>query len=315
MKIIFFGLGSIGLRHAAILQRLGAGDLYAFRTFKGQRDNELGIKEVTRWSQVEKIKPDVAFITNPTALHIDTAIECARRNMHLFIEKPLGSDPAKLPQLLKIVKTKKLSSYVGYVLRFHPAILGIKTYLRDHTFYHMRIQTTSFLHRWRPGTDPLKSYSAKRAMGGGVIYELSHELDYIQFLLGDIKSIKGIFNRRSRLTVDAEDFADMLVETEKGPVNVHVDFFSEREQRKVQVDMDGLSIEADLITNKIVEFKGGKFSREHGFDGATRDCYEPQIRYFLSNLHNPKMMNNISEAAELFKKIYQFKKNGARHAN
>ena len=45
MKIILFGLGSIGKRHGYLLQKHFAYDLYAFRHKKGQ-ENPLGIKEV-----------------------------------------------------------------------------------------------------------------------------------------------------------------------------------------------------------------------------------------------------------------------------
>src|SRR3989338_5381572 len=120
MKVIFFGLGSIGLRHARILKKKKKHKLYAYRTYKGQKNSALGIEELTSWKEIDRIHPDVAFITNPTNLHISTAIRCAQRGMQLLIEKPLDSEIKNLPKFLRVVSQKKLTAYVAYVLRFHP---------------------------------------------------------------------------------------------------------------------------------------------------------------------------------------------------
>ena len=86
MKVLLVGMGSIGKRHARILlDRLGH-ELFAFRSSES-RLNIPGIVEVCSWQEVDGSKPEVAFITNPTMLHIQTALNCAERGMHLFIEK------------------------------------------------------------------------------------------------------------------------------------------------------------------------------------------------------------------------------------
>ena len=307
MKVIFFGLGSIGLRHAAILKKNKNFKLYAYRTHKGQIKNNLGIAEVNRWKDIDRLSPQVAFITNPTHLHIGTAIECAQRGMHLFIEKPLGDRTEKLNQLLDIVSKKKITTYVAYVLRFHPVINEIRKYVMKNRFFHMRIQTTSFLHRWRPGTDTRRSYSAHRNMGGGVILDLSHEFDYVRYILGDIRNINGQSGRRSRLTVDAEDYADILIRTARGPVNVHLNFFSRMTRRMIQIDFKDKSIEGDLLNNTITEFKDGRPASMRKLKGGLKSCYETQLKYFFDNIDNPHNMNNIFEAAPLFKKIVAFR--------
>ena len=307
MKVIFFGLGSIGLRHAAILKKNKNFKLYAYRTHKGQVKNNLGIAEVNRWKDIDRLSPDVAFITNPTHLHIDTAIECARRGMHLFIEKPLGDRTEKLNQLLDIVSKKKITTYVAYVLRFHPVINEVRKYVMKNRFFHMRIQTTSFLHRWRPGTDTRKSYSAYRNMGGGVILDLSHEIDYVRYILGDIKTIGGGFGRQSSLTVDAEDYADVLLKTDKGPANIHINFFSQMTERVIRVDFKEKAIEGDLIHSTLTEYKAGKPTAVRKFKIMLQDCYAIQLKYFFDNIGNPKMMNNVFESAPLFKKIIKFR--------
>ena len=88
MKVVIFGLGSIGRRQARLLLDNFRHELFAFRSNEGIAPNDLGIKEIYNWEEVEKLNPEVAFITNPTFLHLETALKCAKLGMHLFIEKP-----------------------------------------------------------------------------------------------------------------------------------------------------------------------------------------------------------------------------------
>ena len=307
MKIIFFGLGSIGLRHARILKKFKNLRLYSYRTFKGQIQNNLGIEEVKDFRAIKKIKPDVAFITNPTSLHLPTAIDCAKLKINLFIEKPLGHKTQDINKLLRIVSLNDLTTYVAYVLRFHPVIKALKTYMKTLNFFHMRMMATSYLPDWRPQIDHLKSYSAHQKMGGGVINDLSHELDLAQFILGPIKKIKGRFDRRSQVTIDTEDYADIFVETKSGPANIHINFLSQMEQRLIQMDFKEKSIVGDVLHSTVTEYKHGQPVKRIQFKEGYAECYQEQLRYFFRNIKNPRLMNNVFEASQLTRKIQELK--------
>ena len=126
MKILFFGLGSIGKKHASILKNNFDFELHAFRTGNGQETNDLDIHEFNKLDEAFSIKPDVAFITNPTSLHVSTALECAKRNIALFIEKLISHSLENLKELEKEIKKRNLFVYVAYNLRFHPVITHLK---------------------------------------------------------------------------------------------------------------------------------------------------------------------------------------------
>lgn len=309
MKIIFFGLGSIGLRHAKILKENYRHELFAFRSGKDSLSNPLGINEIFSWEEVEKLKPDIAFITNPTSLHIDTAIRCAKLGCKLFIEKPIGKDLEGLGKLLKVVDKKNLVTYVGYNLRFHPVVKELKKYFNKKSIRFAKVVCTSFLPDWRPGTDYLKSYSANSKLGGGVILDLSHEIDYVNYLLGDIKKIDGYFAKIGNVTYDAEDFADMLVTTKTCLVNIHLNFLSFLKKRYIQLEFKDLTLIGDILNCEIIEFKNERLKKRRKLDYYQGQEYESQLKYFFKNINNPKMMNNLEEASKLFKKIVAFKKN------
>jgi predicted dehydrogenase len=308
-KIVFFGLGSIAKKHIKLIQN-GHPEfsLYAFRDHKKKREASL-LKEIYSWEEIDKLKPDIAFITNPTFLHIQTAINCAKRGMTLFIEKPIGVDDKNLNILIEIVEKKNLATYVGYNLRFHPIIEAIKEYLKEYSFLHMRVFTTSYLPNWRTTRNHLETYSAKSKEGGGVILDLSHEVDYVSYLLNGVKHIKGQFGRRSKkITVDAEDYADLLLETECGPVNIHINFLSQVRQREIWIDFEEISIKADLIGSTINEYRNEKIVNEKCFDCGEDISYIRQLNYFFSNTDNSRMMNSLFEAIDVFKKLLDFKR-------
>src|SRR5258708_1513392 len=266
MKIIFFGLGSIGQRHAGILLKSYPHKLYAFRSGKSTKKNGLGIEEVYSWKEVEKIKPDIAFITNPTSLHIETAIKCAKLGIKLFIEKPIGKDLKDLDKLLKVVSNQKLVTYVGYDVRFHPVIVYLKKFIQNKKALHLRVVCASFYPNWRPGRNHLEVYTAQKKLGGGVILDLSHELDYVAYLLGPVKKIKGSFEKRGNATVDAEDYADILVNTSTAPANIHINFLSHQALRQVHLDLEDSTLLEDLLTGEIKHFKKEKLYKNIKLD-------------------------------------------------
>lgn len=307
MKIIFFGLGSIGQRHAKILLENYPHDLYAFRSGISEVSNKMGIKELHSWGEVRNLEPDIAFITNPTYLHIETAKKCAEIGCKLFIEKPIDKDLKGLDKLLEIVNNKKLVTYVAYNLRFHPVILRLKKYIENQKPLHVRVVCTSYLPTWRADTDYLQSYSANTSMGGGVILDLSHELDYISYLFGGIKEIEGNYGRRGTVTVDTEDYVDFLAETKQSPANIHINFLSHLRQRYIQIDFEGMSVIGDIINIEIKEYKNEILEKRYNLKYDKGQEYIAQMKYFFDNINKPNMMNNLAKATDLFRKIIEFK--------
>ena len=147
MKVLFVGLGSIGQRHLRNLRRL-KGDSVEIIAYRVQRKvpvlndslqvekgtdlaKKYGILEFDDLNEALNEKPDIAFITNPTSQHVETAFKAAQAGCHLFIEKPLGSSMEGVEELVKLVKSKKLVVTVAYQLRFHPGLKQVHRWLQE----------------------------------------------------------------------------------------------------------------------------------------------------------------------------------------
>lgn len=307
MKIIFFGLGSIGQRHARLLLKHFDHELYAFRSSPSSAKNDLGISELHTWKDVRSLSPDVAFISNPTDLHVKTAIECAELGINLFVEKPVDRASDTLDKLLNIVERKRLSTYVAYCLRFHPVIREMREYLSNRKSLHARVVVSSHIPDWRKGYDYRMNYSADEKRGGGVVLELSHEPDYISYLLGRPVRISGMCGYFSDLELGCEDYADMVMECDRGVANLHINFFSKKPERSVHVDLPSTGyISGDLIKNTVTICEDCN-ERIKKFNFERDDMFVDQLRYFFGNLGKKTMMNDLEEASVLFRKLVEFK--------
>ena len=312
MKILIVGLGSIGKRHAQILKEMPANEIFALRTFKGEEKNGLGIRELSSWSEVDELDFEVALITNPTFMHVETAFECAKRNMHLFIEKPIDCKTDGLDKLIELVREKNLTAYVAYPLRFHPVIHELKKKLQGQNILHSRAVCASYMPNWRSKQKRKTTYSSFREQGGGVILDSSHEIDYIEYLFGEIKDIQGIYGRQSSVTVDSEDFCDLNLFHPEGVTNLHMNLFSFETQRYIEIDTKEFYIKGDLNRFQIT-IKDHTRESTLNFSTEYEAMFRSQIRYFFEHLGNPDIQNNLITAAKLFRKVLEFR-NGKEYS-
>jgi len=253
-KILFYGLGSIGSRHAALLQEHFDVELAACRT--GSSGNTLNIKEFDTLDDAFSFCPDIAFITNPTNLHIDTAIECAKRSIHLFIEKPLSNSLDGISELVGLINKNQLINHVAFCMRFHPVIKYLKNEVDMSEAFYARTLCSSYFPAWRPNQDYRKSYSADKERGGGVINELVHELDYNEYLFGDLKSISVSKGQISHLQISAEDFAEFdLIHSGDQKGHISLDYFSHKRERTIKIYFHDKMIEADVIKQTVTYYQ------------------------------------------------------------
>lgn len=300
LKIMFFGLGSIGSRHARLIKENFDHEIYAYRYKRNQEKNSLGVKEIFDLKEMGKINPDVAFITSPTYKHIEFAAFCAGKGINLFIEKPLSNSKNGISHLLNIARKNNVNAYVAYCLRFHPVIVWLKEHLEKNKPLHLTVNVSSYLPNWRKNVNHLKHYSAFKSKGGGAILELSHEIDYMCYLLGSIKNFKANAKKMGNVTIDSEDFADILLEFKNGAYcNLHLNFFSNLQRREIVADFKGHTVVGDLLANSITVIKDDK-KRVIKFKTNRDDVLVSQLAYFFGNYGKRKMMNGLEEAAKIF---------------
>lgn len=215
MKFLIAGLGSIGRRHFRNLISLGEKDIVLLRTRKGMLpDDELsGYPVETNLNEaLGKHKPAAVIVANPTAMHLDIAIPAAEAGCHILLEKPVSHSLERLDVLQKAAAQSGSRILVGFQFRYHPTLHKARELIRSNILG--RILTVhahwgEYLPQWHPWEDYRHSYAARADLGGGVVVTLTHPLDYLRFLLGEVESLWAFHGHISPLEVGVEDVAEI----------------------------------------------------------------------------------------------------------
>jgi predicted dehydrogenase len=230
MKFLIAGLGSIGTRHLNNLVALGEQDILLYRTHQSMPpDTPLSNLVIeTDLTAALSHQPDAVIITNPTALHLDIAIPAAEAGCHLLIEKPVSHNWSRIDQFVNIVAKNCCRVLVGYQFRFHPGLLHVKQLLSQGAIGRpltARAHWGEYLPGWHPWQDYRQGYSALPELGGGVVLTLSHPLDYLLWMFGEVEQLHTITGKFGDLDIAVEDTAEILAKFKHGPVaSIHLDY-------------------------------------------------------------------------------------------
>jgi len=230
MKVLVVGTGSIGRRHIANLIDLGA-EVAAFSYRAADSvplSSDMGIRLVENLQEAIQDDFDGVVVANRTDLHMDVALEAARRKKSLFIEKPLSVSLVGCDELKALTSEHLLVVEAGFMLRLHPNLVWIKHYLSDGALgelMHLRASVGQWLPSWRPGTDHRTGYGAFRKTGGGVIFDLIHELDIVLWLAGKVVDVTAMARYVESLGIETEAIAQIGLRLESGALaQVHLDY-------------------------------------------------------------------------------------------
>ncbi len=256
MKFLIAGLGSIGRRHLRNLRALGQQDISLYRTHQATLPNaELSdYPAFLELSLALAEKPDGVIVANPTALHLEVAIAAAKAGAALLIEKPISSSLAGLGELQSALTLSGKPAMVGFHFRFHPVLNQIKTFLETGQLgkpLSARAHWGEYLPGWHPWEDYRRSYAARADLGGGVVNTLSHPLDYLRWLLGEVESVSAWMGNLSDLELDVEDHADILICFAAGTTaSVHLDYYQRPPSHTLEITCEGGRIGWDNATGE-----------------------------------------------------------------
>lgn len=246
MKVLIIGYGSIGRRHYEVL--LKRSDIKVIHIVTKQKFlDKVCFESLDMVNDLSSY--DYFVIASETHKHFEQLDYLEKKvcGKRIFCEKPLF-------ETKKALDVKNNSIFVGYVLRFHPLLQKLKDYLKKETIISANVICGSYLPQWRANIDYRDSYSAKKAKGGGALLDLSHEIDYIQWLFGKIRSLNSIQTKVSNLEIDSDDVVVAIGRTDKKiVVNFSIDYISKIAHRKILVTTNEKSFELDFINNTLIQ--------------------------------------------------------------
>jgi predicted dehydrogenase len=231
MKFLIAGLGSIGRRHFRNLRTLGENDIVLLRSHKSTlpEDELAGFPvETDLAAALKKHHPQAVIVANPTSLHLDVAIPAAEAGCHILLEKPISGSLERVDQLEAAAKHSGSRILVGFQFRFHPTLrkaaeLIIAGELGKVLAIHAH--WGEYMPNWHPWEDYRQTYAAREDLGGGVIRTLTHPLDYVRWLAGEVTEVRALAGHISPLEMVVEDVAEIGLQFTCGAIGgVHVNY-------------------------------------------------------------------------------------------
>jgi len=242
-RSLVVGYGSIGKRHTNVLKQLGS-NVAVF----SRRDVDYDILYHDIAEALKAHQPSYVVIANRTSEHEDTLslLNELAYTGKILVEKPV-QDSVESNQFIE-----RAGVYVAYNLRFHPIIQRLHKILINEKILSIHVYAGQYLPDWRPDADYRKTYSAHADQGGGVIKDLSHELDYINWLCDGWQSLTANGGHFSHLEIDSDDVFTLLIRTKRCPaVTVQLNSVDRDAKREIIINTDNHSYKANLIKNTL----------------------------------------------------------------
>lgn len=248
MKAAVIGYGSIGMRHARILKDMGHEVAVVSRREVGaDRTFSTVIQAVDEW------EPKYVVVASRTGEHLENVASLAATGYSgkVLIEKPLFDKVHEMPE------HGFSDTFVGYNMRFDPVVRRFRELMAETPPHAVHAHAGQRLSEMRPDADYREGYSADRNQGGGVLRDLSHELDYLNWILGGWQRLTATGGHYSQLEITSDDVFSILFETANcAAVSVHVNYLDNPPKREITALTDKGSIHADLIAGTIITRDG-----------------------------------------------------------
>jgi len=155
---------------------------------------------------------------------------------------------------------------MAYIFRFTPAISKVRDLLLSEKIgkiYYARAEFSEHLPDWHPYEDYRTFYMAEKAAGGGSILDQCHIIDLVHYLLGEFQTVYAFNSKISKLEVNADDIAEMIVNLDNGIVaSIHTDIFGRDHKKQLEIKGEHGNISWDFYNNEVTFYEAKTKSRQ-----------------------------------------------------
>jgi predicted dehydrogenase len=314
---LVLGCGSIGSRHARNLAELG---VHVF-TFDVRSSVAVSVAAEAGGLAVahRDAAPDVdaVVVATPSVDHVADLAWGLERGAHVFVEKPLGTSMADVNRARELaVRHADRRVMVGCNLRFTDGYRALHATLDD--IGHPITVLAEFgwyLPCWRPDTDYRSSYSARRDLGGGIVLDAIHEIDYVIDLAGGVVDVAAQCTTSGALEVDVEDTAEIILRHQRGNVShIHLDYLQPDYTRWCKVVAGNGSAFWDFAAGSLRvcrEPGAGWTTLLEAADTDRNEMYLRELRAFLDAVRDDApVVNDLVAAADVLEVALQARTQG-----
>jgi predicted dehydrogenase len=263
-------------------------------------------------------KPDYVIVSNPASMRskiVKSLLE--RTSANILIEKPISSKYRDIRYWnLDTLKNRKIQ--VGYNLRFLPSLIKFRKIIKDGVVgapLSVRAEVGQYLPDWRKSVDYRASVSARRELGGGVLFELSHEIDYLTWMFGRAVWVSAWTGKKSNLEINVEDtcFLTMCHSCMENGTEIitqlNLDMVRKDRKRTCTVIGETGTIIWDGISGEIKLFSKDKWHLIYSKPELVDNTYVDQLRNFMKkDLKQFEFQEKLNDAMMVLKTIVAAKR-------
>lgn len=257
-KVAVIGLGNIAIRHRKNLKLLFPDSaLYAMSASGRKVEEKVSDADIIVSSIDELIESNVnlVIVASPAPFHAKHSVALIEAGIPTLIEKPVATTLEDISAIEAAIEKHGTPVSVGYCLRYLSSAQRLKSLLDDGIIgdlYNVSIEIGQYLPDWRPSKHYKDYVSSSIKLGGGALFELSHEIDYAQWLLGPLTPCYAILRSSNELGLDVEDMVDLLAVTEaRTVVSIHLDFLQRTAYRRCSLVGSKGRLDWDLLKNQL----------------------------------------------------------------
>lgn len=194
VRIAVAGAGLIGRRHAQAIavatdvELAGIADPGDVGAEVAQLHGVRHFRSLTE--MIRNDRPDGVILATPNQLHLVNALECVEAGIPALIEKPLATDMKSAEQIVEAGKSANVSLLTGHHRRHNPLIARAKSVIENGDLGRITaVQGTTWFHK----PDDYFDVGWRRKKGAGPVYlNLSHDIDLMRHLCGEILSVYAV---------------------------------------------------------------------------------------------------------------------------
>ena len=246
LRTALIGCGKVGAIHAEVLAALPESDFIAACDADAGRAEALAGRFGCRAyagldDLLSKSGAEAVVVATPHPLHAEGAVRAARAGLHVLVEKPMAANLADCDAMLDAARSAGVTLGVVSQRRFSEPVARMKEAI-DAGKIGTPILGVFSMFSWRDQayyqSDPWRGKWASE--GGGVLVNQSpHQLDLLQWFMGEIDEITGYWANLNHPYIEVEDTALAMIRFKSGGLGSIVTSLSQRPGIYTKVHIHG----------------------------------------------------------------------------
>jgi predicted dehydrogenase len=159
------------------------------------------------------------YIATPPGLHPGLAIKAAQAGKAVYVEKPMANTYAECVEMIEACEKARVPLFVAYYRRVLPGFVKVKELVDSGVLGEIRLVNVEMYQALQPEIIAQTENNWRvqpEISGGGYFHDLaSHQLDYLDFLFGEIVEVSGMSANQAQ-AYPADDIVSAVFRFENG---------------------------------------------------------------------------------------------------